>query len=212
MDITQPPQWLKDVLPDGARDILDPWGWWAVLAVLALIVLLVLWSLLRKVFSRGPKPHPSEKDLEERLATYPEVRPSTGDRRLLVEGVPVRLRLVVVAPAGAASKVDPANIDKLLEKVLPGLGDIAGNDRPRVKVWPLQLSYEGFANTFHRRTILPEGEDQPSRWVMLAGRAMVGKNQFLLGLGLQALTSTTVGRKTLKSHDWTSVLRVRVRD
>ena len=41
---------------------------------------------------------------------------------------------------------------------------------------------------------------------------MVGKQQILLGLGLQAIKPTTVGRKTLKAHEWESVLRVRVRD
>jgi hypothetical protein len=207
--INNPPPWLKDISPDGAQYI-----WWGILGFGALVVLLLLWALLSKflgLFSRKPA-KPKEKNLEEDLADYPPLPPSTGDRRLLVEGVPVRLRLVVAAPAGKESRVSAENIEKVLDRVLSGLGDIVIHDRPRVKIWPMQLSYEGFANTFHNNTTLPEGEDAPSRWVMVAGRAMVGKQQILLGLGLQAIKPTTVGRKTLKAHEWESVLRVRVPD
>lgn len=207
--IDNPPQWLKDMLPDAAQ-----YAWWGILGFGALVVLLLFWAICSKmlgVFSRKPTP-PKQKKLQEDLESYPPLPPSTGDRRLLVEGVPVRLRLVVAAPAGKESKVSANNIERVLDRVLVGLGDIALHDRPRVKIWPMQLSYEGFANTFHNNTTLPEGEDEPSRWVMVAGRAMVGKQQILLGLGMQAIKPTTVGRKTLKAHEWESVLRVRVRD
>lgn len=206
----QPPDWLKKMLPEGMAGTLDS-IWLFIVAGVGVLVLLILWLLVRKLFARKEK-HPTEIERVEKLAEYPDLPPSKGDRRLVVEGVPVRLRLVVVAPAGGASHVDRDNIDQLLDKVLPGLGDITASDRPRVQVWPLQLSYEGFANTFHRGTLLPEGEDQPSRWALLAGRAMVGRNQFLLGLGVQAVKANTIGRKTLKSHDWSTLLRVRVRD
>ncbi|MBM4069705.1 MAG: hypothetical protein FJ271_12245 [Planctomycetes bacterium] len=206
----QPPDFLKKMLPEGIAGTLDS-IWLFIVAGAALIVLLILWVLVRKLF-RKEKKHPTEIERIEKLAEYPDLPPSKGDRRLVVEGVPVRLRLVVVAPAGGASRVDRDNIDQLLDKVLPGLGDITSSDRPRVQVWPVQLSYEGFANTFHRGTLIPEGEDQPSRWALLAGRAMVGKNQFLLGLGVQAIKPNTIGRKTLKSHDWSTLLRVRVRE
>jgi hypothetical protein len=208
---TQPPDWLKNLLPQETANFLDS-IWYFVLGGVGLVVLLILWLLVRKLFSGKKQPHPSEIDRTEDLAKYPELKPSTGDRRLLVEGVPVRLRLVVVAPAGGASRVDGENVGPLLDKILPGLGNIAEHDRPRIRVWPLQLSYEGFAQTFHHDAIIPEGEDQPSRWALLAGRAIIGKNQFLLGLALQSIKPNTIGRRTLKADDWASVLRVRVRD
>jgi len=207
--LNKPPQWLKELMPDAAE-----YAWWGLLGFGALVVLLLIWALasrLLALFSRQPAP-PKEKNLKEDLADYPPLPPSTGDRKLLVEGVPVRLRLVVAAPAGTESRVSFDNMEKLLDRVLAGLGDIATHDRPRVKIWPVQLSHEGFANTFHNNTTLPEGEDEPSRWIMVAGRAMAGKQQILLGLGLQAIKPTTVGRRTLKAHEWDSVLRVRVRD
>ncbi len=130
----------------------------------------------------------------------------------MVEGVPVRLRLVAIAPAGKESVVDEDNLDKLLERILPGLGLIFKGDKPRVRIWPMQLSYDGFTKHFHRNTILPEGENQLTKWVVIAGRAKLDDCQVMLGLGLEAIKPTTVGRKTIDAHEWPVVLRVRVRD
>jgi hypothetical protein len=212
--IFEPPQWLLDVLPEGGQEFLKGGGWWGIVGFGVLVAVLLLWAMAAKffgLFKRRPK-KPVEKHLVENLGEYPPLPPSTGDRRLLVEGVPVRLRLVVAAPAGVTTKINVEAINKLLDGVLPGLGDIAAHDRPRVNIWPAQLSYEGFAHTFHSSTPAPEGEDQPTPWVMLAGRAMIGKHQVLLGLALQALKPYSLGRRTLKSHEWESVLRIRVRD
>jgi hypothetical protein len=212
--IRKPPDWLMQPMPDGVQEFLNNGGWLGILGVGALVVLLVLWAFASKflgLFKPRPK-KPVEKNLVEDLSSFQRLPPSTGDRRLLVEGVPVRLRLVVAAPAGVATRINSEAIIKLLDSVLPGLGDIAAHDRPRITIWPAQLSYEGFANTFHRSTPVPEGEDDPTPWVLLAGRALIGKHQVNLGLGLQALKAHTIGRRTLKAHEWDSVLRVRVRD
>ena len=95
---------------------------------------------------------------------------------------------------------------------MPGLGRICEADRPRVRVWPQQLSYEGFAKHFHRNTRIPEGERQLSRWVVVAGRAKFGSKQVMLGLALQAIKPNSIGRKTIDAHQWDELLRIRVRD
>jgi len=215
MEILQkPPQWLVNVLPDAGKRLVENGGigWYVALGGAGLVVLLLLYVVLKGLFRRTP-PEPKDDDLTEHLEEFPALPPSTGDRRLLVEGVPVRLRLVVIAPPGAGAKIDVENINRLLNAVLSGLGDIAATDKPSVRIWPRQHSYEGFAKIFHNNTVLPDDEDESStRWVMLAGRAKISGKQYLLGLGLEALKPTTVGRKTLKAHEWASVLRVRVRD
>ncbi|MFO0864774.1 MAG: hypothetical protein U0744_09000 [Gemmataceae bacterium] len=61
-------------------------------------------------------------------------------------------------------------------------------------------------------TIVPEGEGKQSPWICLGGRVRVKKSQLMLAMALQALKPTTVGRRTLDSHEWASTLRVRVRD
>jgi hypothetical protein len=212
--LTKPPQWLTEALPQEGRGFLENGGWYAILGIGGLIVLLILWALLRPLFRgrrrKGPRKEPPK--LGEDLASYPPLPPSTGDRRLTVEGVPVRLRLVVLAPAGTESEVDADNVSNLLELVLAGLGKVVPHDRPRIRVWPTQLSAEGFARQFHHHTPLPEGEGQPSRWVLVAGRVKAAGQSFMLGLGLQALNPTPLGRRTLQPHDWPTVLRLRVRE
>lgn len=205
--LQKPPDWLAKAVP-----FAQGWGWYVILGVGGLIVLLILWLLLKKVFGGKSPEGGSEKKLEEDLGTYPDPKPSTGDRQLRAEGVPVRMRLVVLAPAGKDGEVSADDVEKLLDKVLPGLGAICQGDKPRVKVWPRQLSYEGFAKHFQRNMITPEPEGEQSRWVLLGGRAKLGKQQIMLGLGLQAVKPTTVGRRTVDAHEWPTVLRVRVKD
>lgn len=213
--LEKPPQWLVDAMPEGARGIVQGWGWYVLLGFGALVVVLLLWAILGRLFGAlfGRKETPSpEVDRREMLAEYPPLRPSTGDRRLLAEGVPVRLRLVVLAPAGTGAHIDPEAVADILDKAVPGLGAIYQGDKPRVKLWPLQTSYKGFANYFHSQVVVPEPDGEPTPWVMVAGRLKIPGNQVMLGVALQALKATTVGRRTVDSHEWASVLRVRVRD
>ena len=204
------PKTLTDLLPENLRAYAI-YLIGGVVCIGALIVLLLLVAIVKFLFG-GRKKTAREMDLTENLQEYPDLKPSTGDRQLRVEGVPVRLRLVVVAPAGGTSEVDVDELASVLEKILPGLGDIYKHDKPRVKVWPTQVSYQGFANHFHRKTITGVEDGVQTRWVMVAGRAKLGKFQIMLGLALQSIKPNTVGRRTVDSHEWASVLRVRVRD
>jgi hypothetical protein len=213
--LRKPPDWLTGAAPEGVRSFLENGGWYAVLGVAGLIILLILWllvaRLIRAVFGGGQDKDPTLV-LDEDLEALPAPPPLTGDRRLTVEGVPVRLRLVVLAPAGRAHIINPMAVSQILDHALPGLAKIYADDRPQVRVWSLQLSYEGFANQFHNHMQVPGDEGDPSRWVLLAGRAQLDKNQIMLGLALQAGKPTTVGRLRLDKHEWTSTLRIRTRD
>lgn len=205
------PRFLTDLLPEAVRSSADL-VWFGILGLAVLLALIVLLVVLRALFRRRPGKGGHEQNLEERLGAYPDLKPSTGDRRLLIEGVPVRLRLVVIAPSGNESEASVDDVEKVLEAVLPGLGEICRLDRPRVRVWPRQLSYDGFANHFHRNMIFPEDDGKLSRWAAVCGRVKLGKYQVMLGVALQGIKPNTVGRRTLKMHEWSSVLRIRVRE
>jgi hypothetical protein len=118
------------------------------------------------------------------------------------------LRLVVLAPAGKEHVIDPGAAGVLLEQAVPGLGNAVAADRPLVRVWPAQLSHGGFANTFHRCMVTGQPEGGPSRWVLLAGRMLAGRQPFLVGLALWADQANVIGRKTLEPHEWLGVLRL----
>src|SRR5690242_16346366 len=199
-----PPPWLNDLLPPAARSFLDQGGWWLVYglaALLALAVLLILVAAVGRLFRRRP-PTDLDAGLREDLASYPHPPGAPGPRRLLVEGHPARVRLLVIAPVGKQARVDAAQAEPLLEHVRRGLGAAAQHDRPRVRVWPAQLSHQGFAVKFHRLTERPEPDGRPSHWALLAGRARVGQHYILLGLALWTDEPTTLGRLTLEPDQW----------
>jgi hypothetical protein len=200
-------------MPPGVRDLLDVEVWWLIFLTAGLLLLLIVGLLLRAafraLFRRPEAPAAWERDFREDLTECPlPVRPP-GDRILTVYHLPVRLRLVIVASAGHLRDVDATAVEKLLDRVVPGLGAVAAWDRPRIRVWPPQLSQHGFLAAFHRCTPTPEPEGEPSRWVLVAGRALAGRQPLLLGLGLWADEPATIGRVQLEPHQWLDVLRLR---
>ncbi|MGH7225661.1 MAG: hypothetical protein ACRELF_20785 [Gemmataceae bacterium] len=173
----------------------------AIGGALLLLLLLILW--LRR--GRRPPIDP-EAALIEKLGDYPPAGP--GAQRLRLHGQSLRLRLVVLAPMG--KRTLPANgaLEPLLELALSGLGALARQDRPRLRVWPAQLSQQGFAPTFFRLTHRPEPAGKPSPWVLAAGPVRVGGHQFLLGLALIADAPAIVGNLALQANQWNEVFRI----
>lgn len=168
---------------------------------LLLFLSLILW--LRR---KRPSPLDAEAGLIERLGDYPPAGP--GPLRLLLRGQPSRLRLVVLAPLGKQPLPANGAMEPLLDLVLRGLGDIARQDRPRIRVWPAQLSHHGFAPKFFRLTQRPEPVGKPSPWILTAGPVRAGERQFLLGLALYGDSSTGPDNFMVQGHEWSEILRV----
>lgn len=190
-----------------ADDILtkvkDNWVYGAVgLGVLVALVVLL------KIAAGKRRPPDLEKGQREDLAEYPPP-PAAGNRRLTVNGVPVRVRLVVVALAGKQhAPVTPDDVPDILDDVFRGLGAFVKADRPRVKVWPPQLSAAGFAPTFHRLVESPDAGKKSSRWVKLAGPARTGKRPILIGLALLADEPCKLGDVHVETTEWAELLQV----
>jgi hypothetical protein len=180
---------------------------WVLIAVGVGLVVAVL-VLLRIAASRKKQTPDLEKGLRENLAEYPPPPPA-GGRRLTVNGTPARVRLVVVAPTG--KQQDPIAADDvpdLLDAVCRGLGPVLTADKPRVRVWPPQLSVAGFAPTFHRLVASPDAGRESSRWVKLAGPARTGKRPILLGLAVLADEAVNLGDVQVETTEWGELLRV----
>jgi hypothetical protein len=205
---------LTDWMPAGLRDQFAVEIWWLIYLGLAVLLLLLLFLILRGMVRGllGGKRQkvPWERKLRENLAACPLPTTPQGNLVLSVLHLPVRVRLVVVAPAGRDAEIDAVHAEKLLDRLVPGLGKVIERDRPWIRVWPAQLSHQGFMVTFHRCTPIPEGEDRPTRWILLAGRTLLGKQSFLLGLGLWADEANTIGRKNMEPHQWLDLLRLRL--
>jgi len=200
---------LIDLLPESVRPY-----WWAVFGLAGLLLLLILLGfvggLFRRVFGkRKAAPEDWAKKLREDLSSYPAPPETAGKERLTIYHVPVRIRLVVLAAAGKETEIDVAQAESLLNRVIPGLGAIARQDRPRVRIWPPQLSQQGFATAFFRHTVTPHKEGLPSPWVLVAGRSQFNQPALLLGLALWAEEPNNVGRVSLEPHQWLDVLRIK---
>lgn len=160
------------------------------------------------VLTRRKKFDP-DAGLEENLADYPPA-PRGGTHSLRFEGQPVRLRLVVLAPPGRAMQITPEMAEGLLQAMLHGLGEVADLDKPRVRVWPGQISQDGFAPKFFENIDRPEPHGKPSRWILAAGPAKAGARTILVGLALQAAEPTTRGNVRIDVDDWDHRLRIHV--
>jgi hypothetical protein len=171
-----------------------------------LIALVVLW----KIATSRKKPHLDlEKGLREELRIYPPPPATAGLRRLAVNGEPVRLRLVVIAPTGKVQDpITPDDVSGLLDDVVRGLGGFVQTDKPRIRVWPPQLSIAGFAPTFLRLIESPDSEGEPSRWVKIAGPARTGKRPILLGLALLADEPSKLGGLNVETTEWGELLDI----
>jgi hypothetical protein len=172
--------------------------------VAALVVIILVLALA----SKKPKVQPEAK-LDEDLGEYPPPPPA-GTHRLSFEGQAVRIRLVVLAPSGTNTTMDAAKAEGILESILPGLGSVAQLDKPRIRVWPPQLSQKGFAPTFFRHIHRPDADAQFSHWILVAGPARVGPRVALLGLALQASEPSSRGNVNMPVERWNDMLRIQV--
>jgi len=180
---------------------------WVLIAIVAGV--LVAGLVLLRIAAGRKKEHPDlERGLRENLAEYPPPPPA-GKLRLTVNGVPARLRLVVVAPTGKHH--DSLSLDQLpelLDDVVRGLGGFVVADKPRLRVWPPQLSVAGFAPTFHRLVASPDPAAQKSRWVRVAGPARPGNRPVLIGLAVLTDEPVKFGELPVEGTEWGRVLRV----
>jgi hypothetical protein len=205
-------EWVNQ-LPPGFRSFLNRGGWWLVGAIVVLVGLLIFFGLLRFVwrgiFAARRRPFlESEREFEVNLAECLLSAAPPLERQLSVYHVPVRMRMVVVAPVGREADLDAIAVEKLLDLVIPGLGDIARWDHPRFRVWPSPMSNVGFGIAFHRRMHKPETDGNPSQWILVAGRAQVGRMPLMIGLALWADKPNMLGRINLEPHQWLDVLRL----
>lgn len=183
----------------------------AIAAIGLLVIVVALLLLVRRLFRRAPAGPGQERGVAmEDLSSMPPA-PTPGSWIVTAEGVPVRVRLVVVAPIGKGNVVDADSVPVRLDQVIRGLGSAVREDQARIRVWPMQLSNQGFGPTFHRMVRRPEADGKPSRWVLIAGQTPTRPKPLLLGLALQADEANAIGRLTLMPEQWSEVLRVQGR-
>jgi hypothetical protein len=199
-----------DILPEDLREF-----WLVIYGTAALIILLPLaWYQRHRLralipFPRRPVVEPPKLD-EDLTGLAPAPGP-TGGRRLFIEGVPARLRMVVVAPLGKGASFEESAIPELLDQVRWGLAALARQDQAALRVWPAQFSAHGFPAVFFRHLHRAEPDGQPSHWVLLAGPTPPRPRSVLLGLALWTDAATAIGHLIMDPSQWMKTLQIETR-
>jgi hypothetical protein len=202
---------VTERLPQGWQDYLANGGLPIALGVSAVVIVLLtigiadlIWiKLFRRRAQKESVPDPQE-DLEQ----IPPPLNSPDELQFTIYHVPVRLRMIVAAPAGAGRELDEKRVKRELERLWPGVRDVLIADKPRIRVWPPQLSQQGFALTFHRHLIRPDAQAKASPWISIAGKIQLEGEALMLGLVWWSQEKTTFGQLTLESHQWRDVIRL----
>ncbi|HPU06115.1 MAG TPA: hypothetical protein PLO20_06235 [Thermogutta sp.] len=185
-------------------------SFWPVVAVVLVIVL--VW-VVRAVFFRRRPPLPPEPDLRIDLTSlHPEVPPPSP--RLEFFGLPVRLVVLVLAPAGRDGYLPPPEQwNDLFESIVPGLAEVVRTHQPRVVRWPPQLSAQGFIHKYFQNVHLPGDRGRGTPWCSAAGVARYSGRAFLVGMTFYAARANHYSQETINSEgDWYRLLRVTLAD
>ena len=208
-------QFLRPVterLPQSWQDYLANGGWPIALGVAAIVLLLLIVGVVdrlwRKVFRRRHRPEATAPGPEEDLSRLPPPLLPPCERQFAIYHVPARVRLVVAAAAGAGRDLDEKRVKKHLERIWPGVREVLIADKPQVRIWPPQLSQQGFAMSFHRHLLRPESPAQASPWTSVSGKIQFEGETLMLGLVLLTGEKTTFGQLTLEPHQWRDVIRL----
>lgn len=199
----------------------DPLLWaaenWALLAagavLLAAVIFLVaiaVWLVLRR---KRPLPA-AEEPIDERaidvtlLDSHP---PATDGPQLEIYGTPVRVAVVVMAPPGRGGSVPlKKELPALAEYLLPNLGPVLIAQQPLYARWPLQLSTQGFVQSFFNKVALPGDHGKGTKWCSLAGKFEAHGQLYLVGLLCCATASNGLGEITVEHPgQWLQIMRVR---
>jgi len=176
------------------------------LAVLTLaIIALNVWRS-----RRGRRISP-QLDLSIDLTELGVAAPPTGTSRLEVYGTPIRLRVVVIAPAGRhQASLHHDDIPILLNQFMPGLLEIFQSHQPLCQCWPAQLSSQGFMQSFLNHVSLPGNRGKGTPWTSIVGKFHVSEQVFLIGIACCSETSNSLSQFIVEHEgQWFDTLRIR---
>lgn len=177
-----------------------------------LLFLIVVFLVGRSIFSRRRKPQRVEPDLRIDIeSVQPELPPESPGLEFF--GLPVRLVVLVLAPAGREGVLPPSDQrDELFEAIVPGLAEVVRVHQPLVATWPPQLSAQGFIHKYFQNVRLPGDRGRGTPWCSAAGPARYSGQTFLVGMTCYAVRPNHFSQETIQHEgDWYRLLRVSFR-
>ena len=180
---------------------------WTGLAI-AVAVAIGGWLVVRSVRSSPAATSGSPFRSDDRSQSAFRCRPTANGSWLEFYGTPVRLAVLVVAPAGRDGQLPRArkSCRGLMEQLIPGLPQVIAHHRPLIHRWPAQLSSQGFVRAFFlprgvpgrpgtRDAVVRHRRKIPGRGTGLSGRVGI-----VLGAIQQSRSTHGAARGTMAGH------------
>ncbi len=204
-------------LPEPVQEFLARGGWWVILGGCAFIVLLWLRSILRRL-GRGPRKKTRKKKarmkkvglkLKENLTWIGKGFTEEGPRQITVNGLPAHLRLIILSMGNrTGGELSEEMADRVLDWIKTDLAQVASYDSPGVRLWPPFYSAEGFASNLASNVPIPEAPGIKSHWVLVAGRAKMGRVLINVGLAFYADEANSLRVIKVRGERWLKVIGV----
>lgn len=188
-------------------------GWQAfVLIAIAAVVLLSLLVIVIRLFARRQRSGGIEtENLAIDLSSL-DLQPVPHQAYLEVYGVPMRLMVLVLAPAGR-SVIFPSRdqLPQTVELLIPRLTSVLDQHQPIYRSWPVQLSPRGFSRSFFANLKLPGDDGKGTRWCGIVGPFDTPGGRLLAGMILLADTPNGYGQIEIEHEGhWHNAVRVQI--
>ncbi|MGO8752876.1 MAG: hypothetical protein ACLQNE_43590 [Thermoguttaceae bacterium] len=179
-------------------------------AIFAIVVLVILYAVTRFLKKKKPVTGSAENLQIDVLALGTQGPPADGPV-LEFCNVPVRLALVVLAPAGRVRELPPLNrMEDAYEALLPGLAQVVAAHRPMIRRWPPQVSSNGFAHLFFQHARLPGQGGKGTPWSSAAGVFKIDGQPMMAGMVFRCERPSNRGQQIMDSEEkWLGILRVK---
>jgi hypothetical protein len=182
--------------------------------LVGLVILVVVYSLWRLAVRRRKPPRAVTPDLHVDVSQLDDRGPPAEAPVLRYYHTPMRLAIVVLAPAGRDRALPaPEDLSDVVEAIVPGLSKVIASHKPVVYRWPAQLSTQGFAHGFFANVKLPGDGGKGTPWCSAAGVFRFRGQVNLAGLVMCAESAIHFGRRKIEQEEkWLDVLRVDASD
>jgi len=178
---------------------------------IATVAVVALWFVLWLVFRfRRPRRKVQRPTLTIDLNALPQMGPLPVGPQVTLHGVPMRLAVVVIAPAGRGDPPPDHDIPTILDEVIPGIKQVIAAQDSLCRGWPGQLSADGFCNTFFTSVRMPGDKGKGTPWCELAGRATSSGQKYLIGMVLRAAAPNAYGLTVVdRESQWLDLLCIK---
>lgn len=186
--------------------------WVVILLVVAGLLLVLSLGFVIKLLIRRPvtAAEPVSLDLYIDVTKLHAAGPSDGPLSVEIYGTPVRIVVLILAPVGREGVAPTVpEFVKVMEQLVPGFAKAVIRDQPMIRIWPGQLSSQGFANSFFNNVPLPGKRGKGTPWCCLAGKFTAMDQQYLTGIVCCGNSNNALGQYVIQHEgQWNDVLRV----